>query len=289
MVENNMVKVNKKQMLIILLIISLFVVLLVLVTLVNSANENTIKAKNIAKSKNKSEYYGKVVTGYDCPNNNAIDEWKIFYADRKNIYLIASNYISLEFYPTSKTQSISQNPIGEPSIENVVNDYNGASSVSDELRKLNSSYYNMNTYSDRYNIKAVAYMQDTSIWNIYAGEKAEYAIGSPSLEMLLVSYNQKYGTDYQAKSDEIGYRISKDGGENWDSYLSNVLNVKDSLYVLEKDILLSSPSCYSVNNLMVINKYGGIGGSSNAEFRPIVCLKSDVELEKQENNTYRIK
>lgn len=282
-------KINRKQTLISLCIVLLFIILLVLVVVVNIVKEKPINAKNISNAKNKSEYYGKVVTGYDCTNNNAVEEWKIFYADRKNIYLIASNYISLEFYPTSKTQSISQNPIGEPSIENVVNDYNGASSVSDELRKLNSSYYNINTYSDRYNIKAVAYMQDTSIWNIYAGEKAEYAIGSPSLEMLFASYNQKYGTDYQAKSDEIGYRISKDGGKNWDSTISNMLNVEDSLYVLKKGTLLSSPSCYSVNYLMEIASNGSVGDNCNGEFRPTVCLKSDVELEKQENNTYRIK
>lgn len=39
-------------------------------------------------------------------------------------------------------------------------------------------------------------MLDTDIWEIYASNYAEYAIGAPTLEMLFDSYNRRYGTEY---------------------------------------------------------------------------------------------
>ena len=68
-------------------------------------------------------------------------------------------------------------------------------------------------------MKAIAYLLDTDVWNVYKADKAEYAIGGPTVELLMASYNNKKGTDYQAKAvSKIGYQISEDGGANWANY-----------------------------------------------------------------------
>ena len=49
-------------------------------------------------------------------------------------------------------------------------------------------------------MKAVAYLLDTDVWNVYKTDKADYAIGGPTVEMLMKSYSKKMGVDYQAKA-----------------------------------------------------------------------------------------
>ena len=73
------------------------------------------------------------------------------------------------------------------------------------------------------NIRAIAYMYDTSIWNTkYLDNKeiGEYAIGSPSIEMLLNSYNKVNNTNYGAKViSNDGYKISTNKDET-----GNIIN-----------------------------------------------------------------
>ena len=53
-------------------------------------------------------------------------------------------------------------------------------------------YVNENSYKkDNANMKAVAYMMDTSKWSSFAdGTGASYAIGGPTIEMFVKSYNE---------------------------------------------------------------------------------------------------
>lgn len=87
-----------------------------------------------------------------------------------------------------------------------------------------------NKNSKNINIKVVAYMCDISVWNKFKTNKADFAIGGPTIGLLFKSYNEKYGTNYLAGSlemnetskdsngnpipsiTEIGYRISNNGG-----------------------------------------------------------------------------
>lgn len=228
---------------------------------------NEITASSVASSNRKGDYYGILVDGYVCTYSEAVNAWKIFYIDENNIYLIADDYISYNYCPSSATQSITMSsPINLNyviSMENVVNDYSGSENILNEkLRKLNSSYFNQLSYdNNNLNMKAVSYLLDTNIWSVYAGEKAEYAIGGPSIEMFLKSYSEKHGVDYQAKSDQIGYRISNDGGLTWDSDMSDILDTADNLYVINSNIKaygmwLTSPSCYAKYYIMLVGYHG---------------------------------
>jgi len=145
-------------------------------------------------------------------------------------------------------------------------------------------------------------MLDTNVWSAYKGTKAEYAIGGPTLEMLLKSYNQKHGVDFRARvSNNEGYEISKDGGVNWSPYYNSMMDASDSLYTINSNIksnamILASPFVGSTNGnvdgMSIVWYLGGITGSritTGNGLRPIVCLLSDVGLEKEEDGSYVVK
>lgn len=189
---------------------------------------NGISAKDIANSTDKREYYGAIVTGYECTNSEAVENWKIFYADEQHIYLIADDYISYLYAPDGRngTKITKNSNDYRLSFNDVIADYpDGSAHVTNtKLQELNSSYFQYltdnGTESNTNNSKAVAYLLDTEVWSVYKGEKAEYAIGGPTVEMLMKSYSQKHNLDYQARAkSDIGYEISTNGGKNWRKHL----------------------------------------------------------------------
>ena len=108
-------------------------------------------------------------------------------------------------------------------------------------------------------MKVMPYMLDTNTWKTYVGDKAEYAIGGASIEMLMASYSDKYEVDYRAQaSSSAGYQISNNGGSFWADYINGMLSTSDRTYV--------------------------INSSSNAS-----GLKSDVVLQDNGDGTYTIK
>ena len=267
--------------------------------------DSGLSAGDIAASEDKSSIYGATVKGYDCTNSAAVNNWKIFYADDSNIYLISDNYIPYNYIP-SNTSGHKPNQ-GEYSrsayFTNVINDYTGSASITDSrLKALNNDYFTKGYTSTAENMKSVAYMLDTDAWSVYAGNEAEYAIGGPTVEMLMKSYSEKYGVDYSAQaSGNAGYQISSNGGSSWQYYINNMLSTSDSTYVINSTsnaygMWLASPAANSAGILMIIYSSGSVGGSESYGhryteygFRPIVCLKSDVTLQDNGDGTYTIK
>ena len=151
-------------------------------------------------------------------------------------------------------------------------------------------------------------MLDTNAWSDFAGEKAEYAIGGPTIELFLKSYNEKYPDEnynngrYQAKAtSEIGYKLSGDGGNKWTGNDSSYfMNNDDSLYVINSEdeadgMWIASPIDSYAENEIINIYYSGKLTSSNLRvtspslgFRPIVCLNSNVELQDNGNGTFSI-
>lgn len=91
-----------------------------------------------------------MVTGYTLDTvegkdyNEAVENWKIFYADSTNIYLIADDYIHANYCPPSKNQTIYKNSDYKLSFNNVISDYpEGSSHITNaKLKALNSNYFN---------------------------------------------------------------------------------------------------------------------------------------------------
>ena len=264
--------------------------------------EEGITASEIANAEDKSQYYGARVEGYECTNSAAVNAWKIFYADENNIYIIADDYIPTDYCPEGKSggtvTTSSSYPRGA-SFSGVYDDYAGSSDITDEkIKALNNDYFTKGYTSTNANMKSVAYMLDTNAWSVFAGDKAEYAIGGPPVEMLMKSYSQKHGVDYRAQaSSDTGYQISNNGGSTWANYISG-LDTDDSLYVINSDLnangmWLASPSAIDIDVVVYVNYYGDVGNdyyySASDGFRPLVCLQSNVHLQKNADGSYTIK
>ena len=182
-------------------------------------------------------------------------------------------------------------------MNNVIDDYQGSASITDsKIKALNSDYFNKYT-STNDNMKLVAYMLDTDVWSVFAGDKAEYAIGGPTIELLFKSYNAKYGTNYVAEAiSNTGYQV----GTN--STASNSLTLSktdDSLYAITSrdkadGMWVATPSAYGASNVMCVTYVGIVGNNAyysysvSAGFCPLVRLRSDVQVKKTGDNTYEI-
>ena len=254
-------------------------------------------------NENATNYYGKRITNYSA---NGVTDWKIFHSDGKNVYIIASDYVDVSKLPkTSAGHKPANTNISYPKaaqFDNVIGDYTGSANITDEkIKGLNSDYFSKGYTSTNSNMKAVAYMLDTGIWSSFASEKAEYAIGGPTVEMLMASYSKKYedaGKDYKARaSSSTGYEISKDGGTNWATGYSGMLSTSDSLYVITSQtnaaaMWLASPSANDTYYVMSVYCSGDVKfyyyGYAYSGFRPLVCLKSDIQLEA-DGDGYKIK
>ena len=203
-------------------------------------------AEKVAKD---TDYYGKKITNYEA---NGVSDWKMFYSDGNNVYIIASDYVDLDKLPSTKNgyspKLRDSNYPKAAKFWSVVSDYNGSSDITDEkIKKLNNDYFSKEYTSTNVNMKAVAYMLDTNIWSSFKTEKAEYAIGGPTAEMLISSYNKKHNVDYRVRArSAYGYDISIDGGKTWRSDHPGMLDKNDSLYALSSSetwgMWLASPS-----------------------------------------------
>ena len=280
---------------------------------VSKYETSILKASDIAGKTDKTKIYGATVTGYTLPSGTTTDvKWKIFYADNSNIYLIADNYVERANLPnsTNGTTATANKPNDGNSsyartayFSNILEDYKDGSSriTENKLKALNNDYFNTKGYtSENSNMKSVAYMMDTTAWNSKFRDtsKAEYVVGGPTVELLFKSYNEKYKTAYESQaSSATGYQIRKTSSDSWSNYVNSMLKTSDSLYVITKqtDALaywLASPSAYGPNFVMDVPCNGTVnyGGYliSGYGFRPLVCLKSDVTLEKVSDTEYAI-
>ena len=280
---------------------------------VSKYETSILKASDIAGKTDKTKIYGATVTGYTLPSGTTTDvKWKIFYADNSNIYLIADNYVERANLPNSTdgtTATANKPNDGNSSyaraayFSNILGDYTAGSSriTENKLKALNNDYFNKKGYtSANNNMKSVAYMMDTTAWNSKFRDtsKAEYVVGGPTVELLFKSYNEKYKTAYESQaSSATGYQIRKTSSDSWSNYVNSMLKTSDSLYVITKQTdayayWLASPSASNTNNVMRVG-YGGYVSISNYDissngFRPLVCLKSDVTLEKVSDTEYAI-
>lgn len=265
---------------------------------VATPTDNEINAAEI--SKNPEIYYGAKVINYVPAGCDTDVGWKIFYADETNIYLIADNYIEQENSPIQTNSSYTRGI----NLTDILKNYAGTVDITDKrIQALNSNYFSQNYISTNSNMKATAYLMDITLWNNKfkdTNNKADYVIGSPTIEMILKSYNQKYNLNYQVRvTSDIGYEMSIDNGVNWKSYYSSILNSKDSLYVIELNeeahgLWISSPSIKSETCLWWIDWNGKMDWNSctnntkSLGCRPVICLNSNVKLQKNNDNTYTI-
>ena len=142
-------------------------------------NGKTGNAKTIT-----ADDYGKVVTNYQDGHT-----WEIFYADNTNVYLITRDNVGSQVLTTTGYHGIS--------------DFDGSDSFKTKYPAIQAGWLNKIytpsesgagtvIYSGN-GMNTTEYLLDSSVWNTtYKTENAEWAIGGPTYEMLVASYNKKY-------------------------------------------------------------------------------------------------
>ena len=153
---------------------------------------------------NPQAYYGKKVTNYKASDSDT-NTYKIFYVDKDNYFKDGYNtiYLKADFsgsvscstsYDASQTLIKKMNPLW--------------------ATKGNTVAAKTTTISNP-NEQAAAWLCDPSKWTAYCDtDKANYAIGGPSVEMYVKSYNQAYNgiTDSNVYTLGATYRATSAPG-----------------------------------------------------------------------------
>ena len=177
--------------------------------------------------------YGKIVTGYGVEGT-----WRLFYSDSENAYLIRDSIgdIAIDSLPGWDNSTLT------------------TSNVSDLGKSLNSKYTYWDSVPNQENIKVVAALTDTTQWTAYAEpEVANWAIGAPTLEMFVASYNATHTIkiDYRVSSSngyEVGINTSGGAVTSFDATVTGLGNSSDldnAIYCksgTDDDWWLASPS-----------------------------------------------
>ena len=239
---------------------------------------------------NPQAYYGKKVTNYKASDSDT-NTYKIFYVDKDNYFKDGYNtiYLKADFsgsvtcstsYDANQTLIKKMNPLW--------------------ATKGNTVAAKTTTISNE-NEQAAAWLCDPSKWTAYCDtDKANYAIGGPSVEMYVKSYNQTHGDDalgcqYQT-NDVPGYGYKVNGTiQNSGWYTNNdTLDYSmtyKSMYCGQNgnktgNWWLASPSASYSGGVCIVGGYDA--GLSNNDcdiyfgVSPLVSLKSSFIPEVEE-------
>ena len=278
----------------------------------------TVEGKTVTITKdNVATYLGKVVNNY-VPTTNSVTigstaytvstQYRLYYVDFDGKYG-EKNGVYLKADCTNKGYQLPITDTTASTADNV------------KIKALNPSLYKDGATSptaSNKNMKAVTFLTNTNNWNSLKtgasiADKVNYVVGAPSVEMMMDSYNTKYGLKdkainieeltadteraklvYQYTSGDVGYKVGPchDNGTEYDYYTSDY-SVKtdatiDSMYYPGNSqyYWLASPSAsYSDYVLYVACNSGGYVSNytfnSAYAFCPLVSLKSTVSLQLQ--------
>ncbi len=214
------------------------------VTLLAKINAQVSEMSDSEKLNFYQNFYGKTVnyqpkadiqTSTSETNVSKKAQWKIFYADENNIYLIADSYVTYESLPSNGDISFAKSNTNNLYKANfnktaLLNAYSGGTTRINEfskasiLKELNHDFFHYKNPSTNVeepltapnyaSMMAVASMLDTDFWDTKYKDNtgyAEYTIGAPSIEMLFASYNQTHADkNYGAKVYKAGEKNSSD-------------------------------------------------------------------------------
>lgn len=240
-------------------------------------------------SKNYGDFidYGIDISSED---ENHIDGWKIFYANKQGTYIISADYIPYNnsFLQTSMSQEnanienysrymgtggyrYSAYWPAETYFTHTTTRINSGDAVIDPIAKNRFKFSFMGGLGNN-NMKALAGLLDTSSWSNFLTDGATYAIGSPTVELYRASWNEKkYGEGTHTKlqisaNGTTGYFI---GNNNDDEFApttsattvsSDAGYNNDSLYYPHKfnfnncnGYWLASPSARGANEIIYVH------------------------------------
>lgn len=237
-----------------------------------------------------SANYGQTVT-YTSPNG--VSDWKIFYTDNTNVYIISSDYV-----PNSKVDTTSLGMKTGGSIYNVY--WHSDSDLIDTTLSVENWMLRGNSTFGRSqnNYYATASLMNTTKWKGFVNSiYAETAIGGPTLDMYIASWNEVYPSEkIHLSANETGYYLGT--SENPNTHIVDMKETRgytNTLYYPHTTryencygYWIASPSALHLDMLFVViysgHVYGASYGTSVLGVRPVVCLKSDIKGILFENN-----
>lgn len=267
------------------------------------------------------KYYGQIVNNVNGesfnPNSSDQRTWRVFYIDTDNKYGDGKGTIYLKADEvSSKTTRFSTsydatNNSGFSSVFNILSEtryYKVSGSnivdssgniINTHLLKLNPTYAAGRINHSSYNLfeaeKAAAYLSDYTQFTSYTDSRTNYAIGSPTVEMWIDSWNAVYGSEhpiayqYNVNVDGTtgvqkppGYQL-KYGSEDWDQAAgadTADLNSIDttSMYKTSYGMWYASPAIvYGGGSLIRLSSAGFIGNATinmSYGYSPVVSLNS---------------
>ena len=232
-------------------------------------------------------------------DGDTTNDWRIFYEDNENIYIIAAGLV--------KNTKVNTEIMSPATLEGAT--LYGVDIPEEKLLNTPIDQSVINKFmltdaeaNDYINYKATANLMSTSHWNQFVDNNvAVAAIGGPTLEMFVKSWNQKYsGVDGYSEAicwwntQKKGYQLTNTPDNEFHLYLDGYENA--SLYFLnhtEDDCWaywLASPSIRtwredgtdgllgSCKQAIKFNGWiaaGGLG-TGKAGVRPVVRLKSGI-------------
>ena len=248
---------------------------------------------------NKPSIYGSTVTNY---NANGI-EWKVFYATTDRIYLIASDYVHY-----SKLTNAYKNGASCYNTSDYPYSYywhGGGTSLETTGRQdgiFMATGYTLN--SSNINSKCVSGLLNTNNWTKFVDTNyADYAIGGPTLNMYIASWNAKGYTKLYTNTNTNGYYVGTSANPETPKVdMSNTAGYGDTLYYPHQSeyfgcngYWLAAPSADKPSHFMDVDRYGDVSyfgyHTIDGEYyidlgvRPLVSLKSGVTLKKNSDGT----
>lgn len=209
-----------------------------------------------------SEDYGKYVNyNVDYDNDGTVsDDWRIFYNDGNNVYLISSDYVALEEY------------------ESAISGY----------RSLDLSVLGYNTTDE-----AIEFLLNQENWKTLKQDNiAQYVVGAPTLEMYADSWNQTNMDDQIVLSEgEEGWLIDGTAvSKSFEEEPSDLYYISkgkmpydntNNMWIASKmnngNLLKAGYALTSYESSTQGNITGNPGRYSGV--RPIVCLDTNVKIE----------
>ena len=250
------------------------------------------------------QYYGKTVINYTSLNGQS--NWKIFYSNGTNIFLITGDYVQNSKINKTATKMSTGGTyrawweLNKPVMQ----------TVTDETKTLfMATGYTLN--SSKNNSKCVSTFLNTNNWNKFLDNengtgKAKAAIATPTIEMWVKSWNNLYknvdGELFCNKTNDYGYYVgtssspitekieasvmkAKKGYQNklYYPYTSNVSDGSDNCSFY----WLASPSTYGNDYLREVNYGGALGYNTYRDgksgLRPVVALNSGITVDARDS------
>ena len=276
-----------------------------------SAVYRNITAQMVAE--HPETYYGLKVTNYESQNGQ--NDWKIFYSDGTNIYLITGNYVKV----TDNNGNIDTNKLNAGTKMQIADEgqnyrINWKTSnlpsfntdVSSDIIskfKINTNVFNINSKKSNTsyrNAQCVSTLLNPSYWTGYIDNSKgdnQTAIGGPTVQLWMDSWNARYpgqevycdsanANGYYVRtssgSSTISISLNKNENNGGELYFANNYSALTDGNNTVDYYRLASPCAEESYILLDVRYYGSVYSSSYAGncggLRPVVCLGSGITV-----------